>query len=204
LLQFALKAAFALGVVGLVMKVFFVDVYEVPHNGMAPTLTAGDQVLVWRNAGVDMGDVMLCEHPARLGMPVLGRALAFSGRTITTDRFGNIYVDSDRATAEPVHVERFYDVRQSKEFRMLRGRIQYAGLHTHDFYLEDGHTFQLAPYQVNRGVYLLGDNRSDPDNDSRDFGEVDPNRCLGQVFLRWRPAPSHDDDIDHFYFDIIH
>ena len=34
--------------------------------------------------------------------------------------------------------------------------------------------FRLRDYRVDKGVYLLGDNRSELIYDSREFGEVDP------------------------------
>jgi signal peptidase I len=195
-------AAFA-AVVGGFLHLFFVDVYTVPHNGMAPTIVYDDQVLVWRHAGVDMGNVMLCEHPAVPGQLVLGRAIAFAGHTVSTDGRGNLFVDSNRATNEQLGTQRFYDVTLNKLFIMTLTSIEFAGLHTHSTYTEEGSTFALNQYEVNQGVYLLGDNRSDPIDDSREFGEIDPVACKGQVFMRWRPAPRQDDDIDHFYLDII-
>ena len=58
----------ALAIAG-VLKLFFVDVIHVPHNGMAPTLVYGDLVLVWRNAKVDMADVVVCEGFKRSRLP---------------------------------------------------------------------------------------------------------------------------------------
>ncbi len=202
-LQVAIRLAVVLGALAFLLELFFVDIYKVPHNGMAPTLVYGDEVVVWRDATMDMGDVMLCEHPAAPGKTVLGRAIAFAGSTVSTDRFGSIYVDSSRSTTEPLGTQRFYDVTRSRMYTMDYGSLQYAHLHTHEFYRESGMPFVITPYQVNRGAFLLGDNRSDSDDDSREFGEVDPNHCLGQVILRLRPAPSNGDDISHFYFSLI-
>ena len=86
---------------------------------------------------------------------------------------------------------------------MRLGSIDYRRQHRHQFMIEAGSSFGLATYQVNRGVYLLGDNRSDPADDSREFGEIDPARCRGQVFMRLSPAPPQNDDIRHGYLDWI-
>jgi signal peptidase I len=80
--------------IAVVLKVFFVDILLVPHNGMAPTLLYGERVLLWRNAHVDMGDVVVCEHPARPEASVLGRAIAFAGHTVASDDRGSLLVDS--------------------------------------------------------------------------------------------------------------
>jgi hypothetical protein len=86
---------------------------------------------------------------------------------------------------------------------MVIGQIDYFGQHAHEFFIEDGDRLSLNTYTVERGVYLLGDNRSENLYDSRDFGEVDPQRCLGQVILRWKAAPAGDSDLHHHMLDII-
>ena len=200
LLKLSLWAAAVAGV----LKLFYVDIALVTHNGMAPTLVYGDRVLVWRNADVDMADVVLCEHPAKPETSVLGRAVAFAGHNVSTDGHGYLVVDEDRATIEWEEALRFYDVTRQKLFNMRAGSMEYARQRRHRFMVEVDTTFQLAPYPVSRGVYLLGDNRADPDDDSRDFGEVDPARCKGQVFMRLSPAPRTDDDVRNGYLDVIH
>lgn len=195
--------SWALAIAG-VLKLFFVDVIRVPHNGMAPTLVYGDLVLVWRNATVDMGDVVLCEHPARPEASVLARAVAFAGHTVSTDAYGYLMVDDDRANIEWDGDMRFYDVTREKLFSMRAGHINYLRRHEHRFMVETDTTFNLGSYAVDHGVYLLGDNRADPVDDSRDFGEVDPARCKGQVFLRVKPAPRQEDDVRNGYLDVIH
>lgn len=190
--------------VAVVFKLFFVDIVLVPHNGMAPTLVYGDRVLVWRRATVDMGDVVICEHPARPEASVLGRAVAFAGHSVSTDRAGALLVDEDRANLEWGGALRFFDVTRNKLFSMRTGDIDYRRQHRHQFMVEAGETFELRSYLVNRGAYLLGDNRTAPADDSREFGEVDPAKCRGQVFLRLSPAPPQNDDIRHGYLDWIH
>lgn len=189
--------------IALVMKFFFVDVIEVPHNGMAPTLIKGDRVLVWRRAHVDMADIVICQHPAKPEASVLGRAIAFAGHTVSSEA-GNIMVDNDRANIEWEGDLHFYDTTHEKLFFMHVGSMNYVRHNQHAFMVEDGTSFELSPYQVQHGVYLLGDNRADPADDSREFGEVDPATCRGQVFMRLTPAPRQDDDIRHGYLDIIH
>lgn len=196
-------ATWALAIAG-VLKLFYVDVIQVPHNGMAPTLVYGDLVLVWRNARVDMGDVVVCEHPSRPEASVLARAVAFAGHSVSTDAYGYLLVDEDRANIEWEGDLRFYDVTRQKLFNMRAGSIDYMRQNRHRFMLEVDTTFNLGTYAVNHGVYLLGDNRADPDDDSREFGEVDPARCKGQVFMRVRPAPQQDDDVRNGYLDVIH
>jgi signal peptidase I len=188
----------------VILNLFFVDIVVVPHNGMAPGLIYGDRVLVWRHADVDMGDAVLCQHPAKPDATVMGRAVAFAGHTVSVDS-DNLFVDSDRAGIEWEGELRFYDVLRQKLFTMRTGSIDYRRQNRHAFVLESGTPFWLRTYQVSHGAYLLGDNRSDPVNDSREFGEVDPAKCKGQIFMRLTPAEHEQPvDIHHGYLDVIH
>ena len=205
LLQTLLKLATFAALVAGVLRIFFVDVVEMPHNGMAPTLIYGDRVLVWRRAKPDLGDIVLCEHPDKPEASVIGRALAFVGHTVSTDDRGQVFVDDSRASVEAVDTVQFYDVLREKMFTMKRASIDYRGKHRHEFFIEQGEQFRLQTFGVEHGMYLLGDNRSDTYNDSREFGEVDPARCRGEIFMRLTPARrTEPDDINHGYFDFVH
>ncbi len=194
----------AVGVIGLVLlRLFFMESVVVQDNGMAPTLVYGDEVLVWRHASVDMANVVVCEHPARSGALVIGRAVAFAGHRIRSDHNGMLYVDGDQASSQSEGRMRFYDVTRKKLWHMQLRRMDYFGRHDHPYFLEEGDVFRMREYQVEKGAYLLGDNRSELIYDSREFGEVDPDRCLGQVIFRLRPAPKNDDDIQHGYLDYV-
>jgi signal peptidase I len=205
LLQLLVKLATFVGLVAIVLRVFFVDVIVMPHNGMAPTLVYGDRLLVWRRATPDLGDIVLCEHPRRPEASVIGRALAFAGHIVSTDSRGQVFVDDNRASVEGGGTVRFYDVLREKMFTMQLASIDYHGKHRHEFFVEDGSGFGLGTFAVEHGMYLLGDNRSDTYNDSREIGEVDPAHCHGEIFMRLTPAPhTQPDDINHGYFDYVH
>ena len=205
LLQLLVKLATFAALVGVGLRVFFVDMYVMPHNGMAPTLVYGDRVLVWRRAKPDFGDIVLCEHPRRPEASVIGRVLAFQGHTVSTDSRGQLFVDDNRASVETEGTVRFFDATREKLFFMRLASMDYHGKHRHEFFVEDGYSFNMPTYSVERGMYLLGDNRADSYNDSRDFGEVDPATCKGEIFMRLTPAPqTTPDDIHHGYLDYVH
>lgn len=188
----------AVVVIGLVVvRLLFVEVVAVQDNGMAPTLVFGDEVWMWKNAAVDMADVVVCPHPARSDELVIGRAIAFAGHTVHTDYNGTLYVDDDRTVTEVEGTLRFRDTTRDKESQMRNGMISYGGSHDHAFFLAQDDHFSVRRQTVEKGVYLLGDNRSERSFDSRAFGEVDPATCLGQVFMIWAPAPSRGDDVEH-------
>ena len=198
-----LNAAAVLVIAAVVVRLVFMEAVVVADNGMAPTLVYGDEVLIWKGADVGMADVVVCEHPARSSQLVVGRAIAFPGHTVSTDRNGTLYVDKDRATTQPVQRMRFYDVTRKKLWDMQMHLIDYFGRHSHATFIEHEDVLQLRTYSVEKGVYLLGDNRSERGFDSREFGEVDKARCLGQVIMRLRPAPARGDDLAHGYLDVI-
>ena len=201
--KFVLNAAAVVVIALTLLRLFFVEVMVVEDNGMAPTLVYGDEVLIWSSAKVDMADVVVCEHPAKSGALVIGRAIAFAGHTVSTDHNGMLYVDGDQAATQGDGRIRFYDVTRKKQWDMDLRQIDYFGQHSHAYFQQHGGAFALPTYHVEKGVYLLGDNRSESSFDSREFGEVNPARCLGQVFMRWKPAPSRGDDVEHGRLDII-
>lgn len=201
--MFLLNVVAVLVLVAVWMRWFAIEIVVVQDNGMAPTLVYGDQVLVWKDAMVELANVMVCEHPARPSQLVIGRVLAFAGHSVSTDRLGNLLVDDDRADGNATGHARFYDATRKKDHRMIVREMNYRGKHRHNVFMLPNTVFNLRTYNVEKGVYLLGDNRVETRFDSRDFGEVNPQRCLGQVFMIWKPAPSRGDDIDHKAFDRV-
>jgi signal peptidase I len=184
----ALNVAAIVLIAAIALKYWFVEVIVIEHNGMAPTLVYGDEVLVWKGPGLDLADVLVCEHPVREGEPVIGRAIAFAGSRVWTDHNGQLYVNQDQTSTQNAREVDFYDVPRKKHRRMLLRQINYFGKHDHDFFVETGTRFVLETAEVNRGIYLLGDNRSEVDYDSRRFGEVDPASCWGQVGMLLSPS----------------
>ena len=112
--KFALNAL-AIVVIGLVVvRLLFVDAVVVQDNGMAPTLIYGDVVWMWSGADVDLGNVVVCRHPARPDELVIGRAIAFAGHTVHTDYNGMLYIDDDRTTTEYEGERQFTDVTRNR------------------------------------------------------------------------------------------
>jgi len=193
-----LMNALAVAVIGLaVVRILFIESVIVSDNGMAPTLVYGEEVWLWKGAMVDMADVVACEHPAHPSQLVIGRAVAFAGHTIWTDMNGMLYVDNDRTVGGVDGSVLFYDIPRKKQFDMLLGSISYFARHDHQTFSEKGDRFTVRKYTVQHGVYLLGDNRSARGYDSREFGEVDPARCVGQIVMRFKPVAESRQALGH-------
>ncbi len=194
----------ALVVIGVVIaRLTLFELVVVDTNAMAPTLTYGDEVLVLTVGSPEMADIVICEHPVEPGVPVWGRIITFAGHTISTDRRGGLMVDGDRANINVGGNFSFYDVLIDKEVQMEYGEVDYFGRHDHAYIRRKGEPLQLRATKVKSGAYLLADNRSAWNEDSRRFGEVDLDTCIGTVFMRWKPAPDRGDDVDHGYLELI-
>ena len=206
LVKFLLKAVIWIAVlaliVGGVLRFFFVDVAVVGHDGMAPTLVAGDYVAIWRKAAANIGDVMICQHPGDLEKHVMGRVASLAGYTVKTDIHGQLMIGDDTIMRDYRGTRRFFDIARN-EFVTMKYGVARFGYHEHEFFLEEGEDIRVNPISIRTGIFLLGDNLSSRGNDSRSFGEVDTQTCVGQVFMRLWPAPKRGDDIRHLPFDLI-
>ena len=189
--------------VAMLLRLFFVDLVTVPHDGMAPTLLVGETVAVWRKAQVDAGDIVVCPHPASPSASVLGRAVAFAGQRLRLDAQGNALLDDRHAVPTPTRTMPWFDAAHQKQITMQVSQSEGQGSGHYEHMVAGDAPLKPRSYAVKRGVFLLGDNRSDVRDDSRHFGEVEPGSCRGQVVLRVAPAQARPDQLQHSYFDVI-
>lgn len=187
-----------------VMRIFFVDVAVVGHNAMAPTMEAGDTILIWRNGVPDaMGDITICPHPAQPSQLVMGRVVGKPGMTIQPNRFGALEIAGSVPDVDWQGTETFTDTLEDRTDDYKRG-LEKLGNVEHWIYVREGAEFRMSPVTVGEGdVFLLGDNRTHVGQDSRYFGTVDPETCQGTVFMRLSPPSDSPNDIGTSYLDII-
>lgn len=185
-----------------ISRFFFIDIAEVGHNGMAPTLVAGDVVLILRNADIDLGDVVICPNPIRKGEFATGRVIARSGSVVKTDRLGQLNVDEHSLFADFRGTIQFYNSPAKRQVSMKLG-VARVDDSEYQIFIEKKSQFHIRPTEVARGIYLLGDNRSNHPYDSRHFGEVDPATCVGQVFMLLQPSPHRGAGIQRTRFSRI-
>jgi signal peptidase I len=198
--KFVVAVLVLAGIAFAILRIFFVDAYAVPHNGMAPTLEAGDEVWVWRDGAAELGDVAICTHPRNAAEQVIGRVVAVGPATVGGER-GNLELDRRVIDIDWKGEESFTDTLTGHVDRMRRGTSDFDG--GHDVYVRRGGTFALNDTAVASGrLFLLSDNRTYAVRDSRAFGSVDPALCSGTVFMRFRPPPETPNSISG-WLDII-
>jgi signal peptidase I len=157
----ALTAALVLAVAAVVgLRIFVLEPFRIPSDSMAPTLRAGDQVLVdkraYHGSAPRRGDLAVFRAP-RTGEILLKRVVAVAGDTVGIED-GVLVVDGRRPRepyADPEAIDSVY----------------------------------FGPVRVRPGtVFVLGDNRANSE-DSRDFGAVPTGRLIGRVRARiWPPG----------------
>ena len=187
-----------------VMRIFFVDVAVVGHNAMAPTMEAGDSVLIWRN-GVpeDLGDIAVCNHPENPGELVMGRVVGKGGMRLESDRHSRLSIAGSIPDIDWQGEHSFADTVREDTATYTKGLVEMGNVH-HLIFHREGSVFRMQPVDVPPGkVFLMSDNRMHPGQDSRYFGPVDPAACQGTVFMRLAPAEDSPNDLDHAYLDII-
>jgi signal peptidase I len=158
----ALWALAAILVAGLlVVRLVVLEPFRIPSESMAPTLVAGDQVLVdkraYRGHVPRRGDLAVF-HAPRTGEILLKRVVAVGGDLVGIED-GVLVVDGRRPpepyVADPDAIDSVY----------------------------------FGPVRVRPGtVFVLGDNRGNSE-DSREFGAVPTGRLIGRVRARiWPPG----------------
>ncbi len=199
--KFAAFVVVVLCIIGAILKTWYVEVVEVGHNGMAPTLIAGDTVLVWRNASIEHGDVVLCHHPTETTQWVLGRVIGRNGTAISVVR-GQLTIDRTVPATDYHDDIEFVDRADGDRVRTRWGWEQ-LGNDQHPVFLRSDRPMRMRATGDYDGLYLIGDNRTYAGQDSRTFGPVDETTCIGQVFVRIWASPESPVEVGNGNFDMI-
>lgn len=189
---------------GAILGVLYYAFWErtvIPHNGMAPTLFEGDEVLYWKGSdNIRRGEIVICENPERPGQLEIGRVIAAEGDRLDEDR-STIRLNGKSITSRTNirgKVSFAPDGEDAREFTWAS--IDNFG---REYMIFRDNTKGPEVYQerIEPGyLYLLSDNFSAYPSDSRRFGVVDQSTCIGEVFLRLKrgytpPAGIPYDDL---------
>ncbi|MCA9574318.1 MAG: signal peptidase I [Polyangiales bacterium] len=187
-LKFLVSVAVVVGIIAGVLRAFFVLPVTITDDGMAPTLLAGETVLMWRSTATpEFGDLLVCRHPSANNY-VVGRFIARPGMTIGAER-GNMQIDGQTPDRNQGRTLAFTPHGAERPVNVILG-VEFIGGDDHAFMQDARFGYRSRDIRVREGIFLLGDNRLPHEFDSRTFGPVDPTSCIGHIFLRWKAAPN--------------
>lgn len=200
-LKFVAVIAVLAAVAGGVLYGFFVEIVDVGHNAMAPTMTIGDRVLVWKTQELPLGAVALCAHPVQPGVYVMGRVVGRPDHVVSIER-GGLQINGDAPDLDTQGFVTFHDAEIGRAVRMRKIHEDILD-RDHFIFVQDGREPRMRrAHRVERGLFLMNDNRTHRGEDSRTYGEVDPSACVGRVFMRLSAAESAP-ELGHAALDII-
>jgi signal peptidase I len=169
-----LKALVIVVLIGIVLRVFVLLPYRVGGPDMQGDLYDGDFLLVsqlaYRSETPKAGDIVVFEHPIKVGTEKAGRVVAREGQTVEIK--GKVVFVDGNALNDAVYAGH-------NDYRILPSDYS-----SRDFY---------GPVKVpTGGVFVLADNR-DNGEDSRQFGPVSCANIKGKglfVYWSWKPDPN--------------
>jgi signal peptidase I len=193
-LRILLWLSLALGVLVGVARVTCLRWWQVPEDdpvlsaSLAPTLRAGDWVILWRLTPPGFGDLVLCPDPSDATQIVIGRIVGQAGDTMEIDDEGNLRVNNLRLHSDQScdHSTFEIDHPRSGDPVELQCDIEtVGGVHHQRAYGASG---GLRPIAVNTKVpqgrlFLVSDNRQYP-FDSRQYGAVPEASCSEAIVFR--------------------
>ena len=202
-LKFLLGVAVVVGIIAGILRAVWVVPVHITDDGMAPTLLAGETVLMWKSDGApEYGDVVVCQHPQQRGF-VVGRYIARSGATVGSSERGGALSINGRCRTSTTRGAEAFTVQGETRPRQVRRGVEVISGEEHQFLQDARNGFRMREVRVRSGMFLLGDNRMNHVHDSRAFGPVDPATCVGSIFMRWETAPGRT-SFDHARLDLIH
>lgn len=188
--------------VGLFARAFIVDVWKVPEDpalaaSVAPTLAAGDVVLVTRRGNVGFGDLVRCTDPENPKDWVVGRIAGLPGdhleiqgeRLLVNSRS---YHGEEQCTEPRVTIAH---PNSGDDVEMVCDMVR-MGSAQHMRVFKAGRLFPAPPSIVDVAadkVFLVSDDREYHD-DSRDYGMLPRGACKGRILFRlWSKGGWADD-----------
>ncbi len=177
------------GLVLLVLYVGFFDVWTVPADdplltaAIAPTLGAGDVVVVTRRTTVDRGNLLRCSDPQAAGRYVIARAMAKWGDLL--DMNGEVVSLDGHAVPRPRACEQSRVTVHnpaSDEDVVLSCSTEEYGEATYSVLSSGDHPEPFTKVTLETGRWFLISDDRHIHLDSRDFGTMTSTACQHIVF----------------------
>ncbi len=160
---------------------------------MVPTLVPGDTFLVVTLGEPDPGEIAVCQNPADPDNMVVGRVIATAGSTFSIE--GNVpRINGKRENRLTSETLIYVDDTSGEYLQYLVkvNREYVGGLNYLVAHMERTGDQDFKEIEIYDGVFLLGDNRN-RSYDSRHFGEILAEDCIGTaLFILW-PGPDSGD-----------
>jgi len=169
-----IKAIVLILLIGIALRVFVLFPHKLANTHMENSLYEGDFLMAsqlsYKFGEPQTGDIIVFEHPFKIGELRVGRVIAVSGQTVEILN-KLVYIDDETFTD-------FESIKHA-DFNIISEEYSYR-----DY---------SPPTTVPTGaVYILCDNR-DIAEDSRNFGTVNIENIKGKggfVYWSWKPDPN--------------
>lgn len=193
-LRILLWLSLGLGVLVGVARLTCLRWWQVPVDdpalsaSLAPTLRAGDWIILWRLTPAGFGDLVLCPDPSDATQVVIGRIVGEPSDTLEIDEDGNLRVNNVRVHSDQSCTLPTFEVDhpRSGDPVELHCDIETVGGVHHQRALRASGGLRAMPVntKVPKGrLYLVSDNRQYP-FDSRQYGSVPAESCSEAIVFR--------------------
>ena len=200
LLKFVVLLAVVFGIVVGILRWQYVDVVAVANDNMAPTVFAGDEVFVWRTDEFDHGDILVCRHPRNAGAYVMGRVIGRPGMSIRIER-AQLFINNQRVDQN--YSGEFQLADPSGHLQRYNWGYEHLGEVEHLVMQRLDRPQTMRPVERVGGLFLMSDNRAPPPDDSRTYGPIQPQNCIGRVFMRWTASGRAPEAVGAGTLDIL-
>jgi signal peptidase I len=185
--------AIFLVIVLIIGRIFLFEVAVTKSYAMVPNLVSGDVFLVYKRILLGPGDIAVCRNPEDPQTNIVLRIIGVPGSTVS--------ISNDHVFINDNLVERSFEGQLLYEDHRAEETLEYFVDLAHSFV--GGHAYALAfmdrsggknfqKHTVRDGFFVLGDNRNMA-RDSRHFGEVTVDDCVGKAVLLLWPAEDNGD-----------
>lgn len=193
-------------VLGILGRIFLFEIAQINTYDMVPNIMPGDTFLVLTRGKLGPGEVAMCKDPDNPDLMIVARIMGVPGSTFAMENnqliINGKHIDhsfdgpnllyEDNTGGE--HTEQFISVALEK----VAGRVYHVAI------MNRAGDNSFDETEVESGFFLVGDNRN-RSRDSRNFGEIPINDCIGSPFLIvWPGSDSGDFRFKLRFFEWIH
>ena len=178
----------------IIGRIFFFEVAQTESFSMIPSIMPGDTVMVFTRGVLGPGEVALCKDPENPDQMVVGRIMGVPGSTFA--------LDNNAPIINGMRIHHAFDLPpllyedktggETFEYTIDVATEKVAG-HVYNVALMDrAGDKSFKETEIESGFFLIGDNRNKA-WDSRHFGEIPIEDCIGTPIMVIWPGPDSGD-----------